>query len=70
VPRGKENRAFVTHDPDVSALLRIAVVWNIPVARTPATPDSLISSPLMSESSKRLEPDHRVSVRRRVDNGV
>ena len=36
------------HDPDVRALLRIAVVYDIPTASNLATADCLLSSPLFA----------------------
>ena len=44
------------HDPDVKALLRLAVVWNIPVANNRMTADHLFSSPLMGQSYERTVP--------------
>ena len=46
------------HDPDVKALLRIAVVWNIPVACDRTSADFIISSPLMTEECMRIVPDY------------
>jgi len=46
------------HDPDVKALLRIAVVWNIPIACNRASADFLISSSLMPQAYQRLVPDY------------
>jgi methylglyoxal synthase len=45
------------HDPDVKALLRLAVAWNIPVACNRASADFLISSPLFGRAYHRMQPD-------------
>jgi methylglyoxal synthase len=45
------------HDPDVKALLRIAAVWNVPIACTRATADFLFSSPLMQDEYERPVED-------------
>ena len=44
------------HDPDVKALLRVAVACNIPVACNRACADFLISSPLMGRSHQGRDP--------------
>jgi len=46
------------HDPDVKALLRIAVVWNIPIACNRASADFIVSSPLMAEDYNRIVIDY------------
>lgn len=40
------------HDPDVKALLRIASVYDIPIATNRASADFMITSPLMEEEYK------------------
>ncbi len=46
------------HDPDVRALLRIAIVWNILVVSNTASADFLFSSPYMNSEYKRFVPDY------------
>ena len=46
------------HDPDVKALLRMAVVWNIPIACDRSSADFIISSPLMDSTYLRIVPDY------------
>lgn len=53
------------HDPDIKALLRISVVWNLPVACDRATADYLISSPLMTtDDYQRQMPDYETHIER------
>ena len=54
------------HDPDVKALLRMAVVWNIPIACDRASADFMISSPLMDKRYARLVPDYDVYRQRAI----
>lgn len=53
------------HDPDIKALLRIAVLYNIPTACNRATADFLISSPLMSTRYARTQTDFDIRLGRR-----
>lgn len=55
------------HDVDVKALLRIAVVYNIPVASNRSTADFLISSPLMGEVYEPLVNPYRDHLERDLD---
>lgn len=55
------------HDPDVKALLRLAVLYNIPTASNRATADFLISSPFMDRDYDRLVPDYLSRLREIVE---
>jgi methylglyoxal synthase len=55
------------HDPDVKALLRLAVVWNIPIACNRASADFMFSSHLMSEEYERILPDYLAYRERSID---
>lgn len=55
------------HDPDVKALLRMAVVWNIPMACNRTTADFIISSPLMDAPYNRMLTDYGDYSRRNIN---
>jgi len=46
------------HDPDIKALLRLAVLYNIPTASNRSSADYLISSPFMNQPYSKIEPDY------------
>ncbi|MBN1678751.1 MAG: methylglyoxal synthase [Anaerolineae bacterium] len=52
------------HDPDVRALLRVAVMQNIPVATNRASADFMFSSPLMDQPYERQIYDFAKRLRR------
>ncbi|HSC39040.1 MAG TPA: methylglyoxal synthase [Chitinophagaceae bacterium] len=54
------------HDPDIKALLRLAVVWNIPLACDKATADFLFSSPYMYEAYEAQVPDYSTYTQRKL----
>ena len=58
------------HDPDVKALLRIAVLYDIPVAMSQSTADFLLSSSLMDEEYERKEIDYYGRIRKEHFGGL
>lgn len=54
------------HDPDIKALLRLGVVWNIPMACNRATADFMLSSPLMAEDYEARQTDYSTYIKRNV----
>lgn len=56
------------HDPDVKALLRIAVVYDIPIANNLATADFMLNSKYMSEPYSRKIENFNRTIQERVEN--
>jgi methylglyoxal synthase len=54
------------HDPDVKALLRIAAVYDIPVANNKATADFMITSRYMNEEYERKVLNYNAIIQRRI----
>ncbi|HBH25409.1 MAG TPA: methylglyoxal synthase [Cytophagales bacterium] len=54
------------HDPDVKALLRIAAVWNIPIACNRASADFLFTSVLMDSDYEKHTDDFRTYMDREI----
>lgn len=54
------------HDPDVKALLRLAVTWNIPIASDRATADFIFTSPLILQEYATKIEDYSVYLKREI----
>ena len=67
IARGRRFLVSQPHDPDVKALIRLAVVWNIPVACNQATADFIIHSSLYQQNYQREVPDF-AAYQQRFDN--
>ncbi len=55
------------HDPDIKALLRIAQVYDIPIANNKATADFLITSKYMNEEYEHVVENFQKTVKRRAE---
>jgi methylglyoxal synthase len=53
------------HDPDIKALLRVAVTWNILIACDRATADFILTSPLMHVEYETVLPDYSAYIKRK-----
>lgn len=54
------------HDPDIKALLRLGVVWNIPIACDRTSADFILTSPLMNQTYEVIMPDYNSYLNRNV----
>lgn len=54
------------HDPDIKALLRLGVTWNIPIAMDRSSADFMLTSPLMHEAYEVILPDYTTYLKRSV----
>ena len=57
------------HDPDIKALLRVAVTWNIPIACDRATADFILTSPLMQQEYEPVVEDYSAYTKRNLGMG-
>ena len=55
------------HDPDIKALLRIALVYDIPIATNRASADFMITSPLMNEEYAHQVVNFRYTIQKRSE---
>jgi methylglyoxal synthase len=54
------------HDPDIKALLRVAITWNIPIACDRSTADFILTSPLMHQPYDAIIPDYSGYTQRKL----
>lgn len=54
------------HDPDIKALLRVAAVWNIPIACSVSSANFLVTSPLFESEFERQIPDYEKYLQERL----
>jgi methylglyoxal synthase len=54
------------HDPDIKALLRVAVIWNILIACDRSTADFILTSPLMHEDYESIVVDYSTYTNRKL----
>ena len=55
------------NDPNIKALLRLSIVWNIPVAMNRCSADYIITSPLLVSEYERIAPDYEEYTERLED---